>query len=93
MLAGQYRFQAGELTIDAGPGDTLFVPRGTAHCFFNAGEIPGRLFMGFTTGGAERFFDWIRLHGPPKMDNPDQMAALKADFGVAFLGSNPFADK
>lgn len=93
MLAGQYRFQAGELTIDAGPGDTLFVPRGTAHCFFNAGEIPAPLFMGFTTRGAERFFDWIRLHGLPKMDNPDQMAALRADFGVAFLSPNPFADK
>ena len=92
VLQGRFRFQAGEQIIAAGPGDTLFVPRGTAHCFYNAGETPGRLFMGFAPGGGERFFDWINQNGFPKMDDLDQMAALKADFGIEFLGPNPFAN-
>ncbi len=90
VLQGCYRFQVGEQTIEAGPGDTLFVPRGTAHCFYNAGETPGRLFMGFTPGGGERFFDWINKNGFPKIDNLGQMSALKAEFGIEFLGRNPF---
>lgn len=89
VLTGQFLFRVGTETFEAGPGDTLFVPRGEPHCFYNNGTTPGRLFMGFTPGGAERVFEWLNENGFPK---PSQRDELKAKFGIEYLGRNPFAD-
>ena len=92
VLFGQYRLRVGDKTYDAQSGDTLFVPRGTAHCFLNVGDKPGRLFMGFVPGGAEALFDWMAENGMPT-GTPDQTAMIKRDFGTEFLGPNPLADQ
>lgn len=93
VLEGSYRFRAGDADIDAGPGDTLFVPRGTPHCFCNMGETPGRLFMGFSPGGGEAFFDWLAENGLPDPADSTQAAEMRERFGVSFLGPNPFQTK
>ena len=87
VLAGRYRFQAGERVIDAGPGDTLFVPRGTPHCFCNVGDTRGRLFMGFTPAGSEALFDWIAENGMP---SPEHATLIREKFDTEFVGPNPF---
>jgi mannose-6-phosphate isomerase-like protein (cupin superfamily) len=91
VLAGQYRLRVDDRTYDARSGDTIFVPRGTAHCFLNVGGTPGRLFMGFVPGGAEALFDWMAENGMPTGD-PDQAAMIMRDFATEFLGPNPLAD-
>jgi quercetin dioxygenase-like cupin family protein len=57
VLAGRFRFQLSDEVVDAAPGTTMFVPRGTAHCFQNAGEDPGTLLIVFTPSGMEHFFE------------------------------------
>lgn len=90
VLTGDFRFKAGDRIIDATAGATLFVPRGMPHCFCNVGETPGRLFMGFTPGGAESFFDWLAENGMPD-GSPEQAELIRREFATEFLGPNPFA--
>lgn len=90
VLAGDFRFKAGDQVIDATAGATLFVPRGMPHCFCNVGETQGRLFMGFTPGGPETFFDWIAQNGMPD-GTVEQAEMIRREFATEFLGPNPFA--
>jgi quercetin dioxygenase-like cupin family protein len=57
ILEGTFRFQADDEILPAPEGSVVFVPRGTRHCFQNVGDVPGRVLVGFTPGGMERFFD------------------------------------
>ena len=57
VLDGDFRFQLGDDVVAAPRGATMFVPRGTPHCFQNVGETDGRLLITFTPSGMERFFE------------------------------------
>jgi quercetin dioxygenase-like cupin family protein len=57
VLEGELRFRLGAETASAPAGSFVFVPRGTPHCFQNAGEKPARILVLFTPAGMERFFD------------------------------------
>lgn len=91
VIEGHYLFRAGEATVEAAPGDTLFVPRGLPHCFWNAGESTGRLFMGFQPGGPERFFPAFAEAGLSLPGDMERVAELAAGYGIEFVGPNPFA--
>lgn len=91
VLDGHYLFRAGETTVEAQPGDTVFVPRGIAHCFWNVGDSPGRLFMGFQPAGAERFFDAFATAGLSLPEDMERVVALAEGYGIEFVGPNPFA--
>jgi mannose-6-phosphate isomerase-like protein (cupin superfamily) len=91
VLDGRYRFRVGDATVEAGPGDALFVPRGTPHAFVNAGDAPGLLLFGFTPGGGERFFPAIAASGLTPPGDLPAIAALAAQCGLTILGPNPFA--
>lgn len=56
VLDGELEFLAGDRMVTAGPGDALFVPRGTTHRFLNAGVLPATLLFVFTPGGPEGLF-------------------------------------
>lgn len=57
VMEGRYEFMIGEERFAAGPGDTAYVPAGTAHAFWNTGETPGRLLFGLTPAAeGEAFF-------------------------------------
>ncbi|MEO7194885.1 MAG: cupin domain-containing protein [Pseudonocardiaceae bacterium] len=56
VLSGEMEFQVGEERHVVGPGEFVWVPRGTAHTFANAGESPARALTVATPGGLERFF-------------------------------------
>ena len=43
VTAGQGRMTLGERELDVGPGDTVCIAPGTAHCIRNIGETPLRL--------------------------------------------------
>ena len=54
---GQLRFKAGDRLFEAPKGAFMFIPRGTAHCFRNFGEVPAKILVIFTPAGMERFFE------------------------------------
>ena len=57
VLEGTLRFRLGEADAAAPAGSFVFVPRGTPHCFQNAGNQPARILVLFTPSGMEAFFD------------------------------------
>ena len=92
IVEGHYRFRVGEEEIDAEPGHTLLVPRGTLHTFFNMSEESGRLFMGFSPGGAETFFVQVAAQNLVVPADMGQIGALGLEHNLEFVGSNPFLD-
>jgi mannose-6-phosphate isomerase-like protein (cupin superfamily) len=56
VLDGRFRFKAGGRLFEASAGGMAFGPRGTAHCFHNVDDTPGRLLIVTTPGGLEDFF-------------------------------------
>lgn len=57
VLGGHLRFKIGDQMLDAETGSFVFIPRGTEHCFQNAGSGPARLLVMFAPAGMERFFE------------------------------------
>jgi quercetin dioxygenase-like cupin family protein len=68
VLAGAIRFKAAGRYFDAPTGAFMFIPRGTPHCFRNAGERPARLLVMFTPAGMERFFEGLATLPPGAPD-------------------------
>ena len=57
ILEGRFGFQAGEQTVEALPGTFVFVPKGLAHAFWNAGPIPAKMLITISPPGFERYFE------------------------------------
>jgi len=57
VLNGAFRFTVGGNIVVAEPGTFLFVPRGTAHTWTNAVEVPSTMLLTFVPGGMKGFFD------------------------------------
>ncbi|MEU3855709.1 cupin domain-containing protein [Streptomyces sp. NPDC029554] len=83
VLSGDFDFVNGDETLQAGPGDLLFVPRGNRHGFTNTGDQPGRLLTFITPGGHESF--WLDNGIDPEPGKtappltPQDLAALTAE--------------
>jgi quercetin dioxygenase-like cupin family protein len=79
LIEGEIEFQLGDETVTAGPGDFVNVPRGTVHCFRNAGTGSARMVLTFTPAGMERFFEETLEPAPNEAtdapDNVDEVAA------------------
>lgn len=43
VLDGHYRVRIGADVVEAGPGDTIYLPRGTPHTYVNRGPGPARI--------------------------------------------------
>jgi mannose-6-phosphate isomerase-like protein (cupin superfamily) len=56
VLKGTFKLQVGDEITDALVGSMMFVPRGVAHTFMNAGSEPGEFLVGVVPGGFEGFF-------------------------------------
>ncbi|NJA57122.1 cupin domain-containing protein [Streptomyces sp. NEAU-H3] len=56
VLSGEFEFINGGQKFRAGPGDFVFIPRGTRHGFRNPGNEPARLLVFYTPAGPESFF-------------------------------------
>ncbi|MBI5105502.1 MAG: cupin domain-containing protein [Solirubrobacterales bacterium] len=83
VVEGTLRFRLGDELSDAPAGSFVFVPRGTPHCFQNAGDAPARILVLFTPAGMEPFFD--RFAQLEAFD-PGAFARLGADCGMEVLG-------
>jgi quercetin dioxygenase-like cupin family protein len=94
VLEGECDFRLGDRWVTAGVGDFVNVPRGSVHCFSNAGSEQARLVVTFSPAGIERFFEETleRAAAPdqePPTDNNDEVAARYAAaaprYGIQFL--------
>jgi quercetin dioxygenase-like cupin family protein len=83
VLAGTLRFRLADVDAQAPQGSFVFVPRGTPHCFTNAGTEPARILVLFTPSGMERFFD--RFAQLPAFD-PGAFRTLGAEAGMTVVG-------
>ena len=53
VLKGDFKVKLGDQITDAPVGTVMFVPRGVAHTFQNAGSEPGEFLVGVMPGGFE----------------------------------------
>ena len=82
VLEGRVGVQLGDETLEAGPGELVFKPRGQWHAFWNPGDEPARLLEIISPGGFERYFEEIAPLLPPNRDEPDfaAMAEVQARY-------------
>jgi quercetin dioxygenase-like cupin family protein len=85
VLEGSLTVQQRDAVETAGPGATIFKPRGVFHAFWNPGTEPVRFLEVIAPGGFAQYFRDLAplLHrpGPPDLG---AIAALGARFGVDF---------
>lgn len=85
VLEGELRFRLDERLAAAPAGTFVFVPRGTAHCFQNAGDVPARILVLFTPSGMERFFDRFAAQPPGPVDQR-AFTSIGSEVGMEVLG-------
>ncbi|MGI5273566.1 cupin domain-containing protein [Nonomuraea sp. CA-218870] len=56
VASGAFEFINGDEKITTGPGDFVYIPKGTRHAFRNIGPEPARLLVFYTPAGPESFF-------------------------------------
>ncbi len=56
LQEGTLTVQVGGKTIDASPGDFVYLPRGIVHCFKNTGNVTAKFLVVVTPAGLEKFF-------------------------------------
>ncbi len=84
LTEGAIEFVLDDETITAGPGDFVNVPRGTVHCFRNAGTETARMVLTFTPAGMERFFEETLEPAPSgASEPPDNLDEVGARFAAA----------
>lgn len=91
VLEGRYTFLIGDQTVELGPGDYAFVPRGTVHAFANAGSEPARMLILVTPGGIhDKFFDEVGDHADRAPWEPDmpKVLAVAPKYGIEFSTSD-----
>jgi quercetin dioxygenase-like cupin family protein len=82
ILEGRVGLQLGEETLEAGPGDLVFKPRGVAHTFWNAGDEPVRLLELISPAGFEDYFREIApLLAKGNLDDP-AIAEVRRRYGL-----------
>ena len=90
---GTLAIRVGDRTVQASPGDFVYIPRGTVHCFKNIGSGHAKLLVTFTPAGMEKFFEQAfypagdRSVGPPPLTEEllQRMQAAAAKGGLEFI--------
>ncbi len=85
-------FQLDKEMLRLGPGDTVFVPRGTPHSFLSAGPQVGRQIIISSPGGifdafiAEVATSMVDSGSPSRPGAAIGLRAIAAKYGMEFLG-------
>ena len=90
IVDGRFRLRLGEETLEAGPGDTIFLPRDIPHSFINCGDGQGRLLVIVQPGGVENFFFDVARENLRVPEDVERLTQVAAGYGLEFLGPNPF---
>jgi len=88
ICEGHYDFRLDGKLLKLGPGDTVFVPRGTPHSFVSTGPEVGRQLIISSPGGV---FDAMIAEvtmvdtGSPTGDASEAAKAIATKYGLEFL--------
>ena len=88
ICEGHYVFQLDDRMLDLGPGDVVFVPRGTPHSFVCKGPGTGRQLIISSPGG---IFDAMIAEislldtGSPTRQASDEAKSIATRYGLEFL--------
>ena len=92
LLEGALTVQVGDQTRQASPGDFVYLPRGIAHSFRNAGKENVRMLVTVTPAGLEKYFEEIfdpavEGSGPPPLTEAFIKRAMAAapKYGLKLL--------
>jgi len=93
ILEGALTVQVGGNTLDASAGDFVYLPRGIAHSFKNAGNVNARAIVLITPAGLEDYFAEVfdpvtdRSAAPPPVSKELIARALAASprYGMVLL--------
>ena len=95
VLDGEARFFCGDTEVDAGPGDTVLLPRGIPHTFLVGASAPLRTLQITVPGGFERFAreagepaQRLELPAPGPVD-PAELARIADTHDLDILGPPP----
>ncbi|NKX40428.1 cupin domain-containing protein [Rhodobacteraceae bacterium R_SAG2] len=86
MLTGDVEFCLVNEHFVRGPGETVFIPRGTEHSFLVVGDAPSRHLVVLTPGGFEGFFAEMAAG---QFRIPEDMSAIEesaARYKLSFTG-------
>ena len=87
ILEGDYLFEIDGTQLHAGPGDTVFAPRGSRHTFQNVGTTPGKTLVTVVPGGLDLFFQEISAAVlPGTTPEPAVIMPIFAKYGLELLG-------
>jgi quercetin dioxygenase-like cupin family protein len=84
-LEGTFRVRLDDEVRDAPAGTFVFIPKGVAHTWQNAGDEPARLLVIVTPSGLERFFDRF-AELPADAPFAEEFRRLGAEVGMIVLG-------
>ncbi|HEX6459511.1 MAG TPA: cupin domain-containing protein [Thermoleophilaceae bacterium] len=88
VLDGELEFRAGDETLTAGPGATVFVPPGVPHAFANRSEAPAKFLLITSPPTHDRYFDELAdilaADGPP---DGEAIAALRKRYDTEQLST------
>ena len=70
VMKGDFKVKLGDRIMDAPVGTVMFVPRGVAHAFQNAGNEPGEFLVGVMPGGFEGMM--VERHGQRRRQSARQ---------------------
>ena len=91
ICEGLYEFQLGEKMLNLGPGDVVFVPRGTPHSFMSIGPEIGRQLIISSPGGifdafiAEVATSLVDSGSPSRPGAATDFRVIAAKYGMEFL--------
>lgn len=85
IIEGMLRFRLGDEIAEAPAGSFVFVPRGTPHCFQNAGSVTARILVLFAPSGMEHFFDAFAAV-QKGVDVPEAFAQAAAAADMTIVG-------
>jgi mannose-6-phosphate isomerase-like protein (cupin superfamily) len=87
VVEGEFVFEVDGERFHAGPGASVFAPKGTAHRFQNCGATPGRLLVIVQPAGLDAFFTDIdeAARGAREPDL-DVVVPIFKKYGLELLG-------
>ena len=88
VVEGRVSFFVEGVWTEVAPGGAVYLPRGTVHCYRNAGATPSRQWILTTPSGFEHFFarcadEFARAGGP----DMERIVGFGRDSGIEFIAA------